>query len=120
MLLNYIKIALRNIARHKVYSIINILGLAIGMALAILLLLFVRDEVSYDKHNSRYKRIYAVQSHFRQEDRDLYFIGSSFPLAGALKNEYTVILEAGNILYGAESIDLTDKIITYYNSKNTQ
>ena len=94
MLINYIKIAFRNIVRHKVYSIINIMGLAIGMACAILLLLLVRDQLSYDKHNSKYKRIYMVHSHYRFQGEDQYNLGSSFALAGALKDEYTSIEES--------------------------
>jgi putative ABC transport system permease protein len=94
MILNYIKIAFRNIARHKVYSIINILGLAIGMACAIMLLLLVRDQTSYDTHSSKYNRIYMVHSHYRFQGEDQYNIGSSFPLAGALKDEYPAIEES--------------------------
>ena len=94
MILNYIKIAYRNIVRQKVYSIINILGLAVGMACAILLLLFVRDELSYDKHNSKHERIYMVQSHFTFQGKDQYNLGSSFALAGAFKDEYPAIEES--------------------------
>jgi putative ABC transport system permease protein len=49
MFRNYILIALRNIARHRLYSFINIAGLAVGLTCAILIMLFVRDEMSYDK-----------------------------------------------------------------------
>src|SRR5579863_1909656 len=49
MFANYLAVALRNIARHKLYSFINIAGLAVGLTCAILIILFVRDELSYDK-----------------------------------------------------------------------
>ena len=49
MLRNYFKIAFRNIQRHKAYSFINISGLAIGMASSILILLWVQNELSYDR-----------------------------------------------------------------------
>ena len=48
MLVNYLKIAFRNLFRHKAFSFINILGLAIGMACSIFILLWVRNELSYD------------------------------------------------------------------------
>ena len=48
MIKNYIVIALRNISRHKLYAAINIGGLALGLAAAALIALFVRDELSYD------------------------------------------------------------------------
>jgi len=61
MLKNYLKIALRNIRRHKSYSFINIAGLAIGMAVCILILMFVRDELSYDTHHEHKDRIYRIE-----------------------------------------------------------
>ncbi len=61
MLKNYLKITLRNIKRHKGYSFINIAGLAIGMAVCILILLFVRDELSFDTHHEHKDRIYRIE-----------------------------------------------------------
>src|SRR5215475_5697357 len=49
MFRNYLTVALRNIIRHKLYSFINIAGLAVGLTCLILIILFVRDELSYDK-----------------------------------------------------------------------
>ena len=60
MLRNYLKIALRNIKHQKAYSFINILGLAIGMACGILILLFVQFELSYDRFHEKKDRIYRV------------------------------------------------------------
>jgi putative ABC transport system permease protein len=53
MLRNYFKIALRNLWRHKSYSFINISGLAVGMACCLLILLFVQDELAYDRFHAR-------------------------------------------------------------------
>ena len=60
MLRNYFKIALRNILRHKAYSAINISGLAIGMASSILILLWVQNELSFDKFHTNADRIYRI------------------------------------------------------------
>jgi len=57
---NYIKTALRNIIAEKKYSFINIFGLAIGMTACILILLWVFEEMNYDKHNQKYDRIYRA------------------------------------------------------------
>jgi len=62
MLRNYFKIAIRNIKRHKGYSFINISGLAIGMACCILILLYVTDELSYDKFHEKSDRIYRINA----------------------------------------------------------
>ncbi len=61
MIRNNLKIALRNIKRHKGYSFINVAGLSIGIALFILIMLFVQDELSYDKFNENYERIYRIE-----------------------------------------------------------
>ena len=60
MIKNYIKIALRNIKRYSTYSILNITGMAIGMASAILILLWVQDEWSYDRHFKDAGNLYRV------------------------------------------------------------
>jgi putative ABC transport system permease protein len=60
MLKNYLKIAFRNIIRHKAYSIINIAGLAIGMASSILILLWVQNELSYDRFHKNADQIYRI------------------------------------------------------------
>jgi len=60
MLKNYLKIAFRNLLRNKAFSFINILGLAIGMASAILILLWIQNEMSYDQFHEKKDRIYEA------------------------------------------------------------
>jgi putative ABC transport system permease protein len=60
MLYNYLKIALRNLARHKGFSLINISGLAIGMACSIFILLWVRDELSFDQFHEKASRMFRL------------------------------------------------------------
>lgn len=60
MLKNYFKIALRNIIRHKAFSILNITGLAIGMACSILILLWVQNELSYDRFHANADQLYRL------------------------------------------------------------
>ena len=68
MFKNYFKIAVRNIMRNKVFSFINIFGLAAGMACSLLIFLFVKDELSYDKFNKDSGNIYRVVKDFVNED----------------------------------------------------
>src|SRR5919199_6942500 len=60
MFQNYFKIAWRNLFRNKGFSITNILGLAIGMTCTILILLWVQDELTYNKFHANYNNIYKV------------------------------------------------------------
>ncbi len=93
MIANYIKIAIRNIMRNKLHSIINIMGLSIGIASAVLLLLMVREMESYDMHNSKHDRIYMVQSSYKFLGKGLFTMGSAIPVGPALKREYSAIEE---------------------------
>ncbi len=58
---NYVKTAFRNLMRQKLFSTINIVGLAIGLAASILILLFVRDELSYDNFWAKKDQVYRMQ-----------------------------------------------------------
>ena len=60
MLKNYLIVTLRNFRKHKGYSSINIAGLAVGMTCSILILLWVRDELSFDRFHSKSDRIYRL------------------------------------------------------------
>jgi len=62
MFKNYFKIAFRNLKRNKIYSFINIAGLALGLACAMLIILYVKDEVSFDRFNKNVDNIYRVAS----------------------------------------------------------
>ncbi|HEX4270068.1 MAG TPA: ABC transporter permease, partial [Rhizomicrobium sp.] len=64
MFRNYLVTALRNIVRHRLYSLINIAGLAVGLACAVFIILFIRDEISYDKWIPDSENLYRVEKTF--------------------------------------------------------
>jgi putative ABC transport system permease protein len=87
MFRNYLVTALRNMARHKLYSFINISGLAIGLACVIFVLLFVRDEVSYDKWIPDTQSLYRVEVAIYVAGRDpLALAIIPFPMTGAMRD----------------------------------
>jgi putative ABC transport system permease protein len=71
MFKNYFKIALRNLTRNKIYSFINIAGLSLGLACAMLIILYVKDEVSYDRFHAGVGQIYRItnQSFDKKENK---------------------------------------------------
>ncbi len=71
MIKNYIKIALRNLTRQKLYSLINISGLAIGLAVCMLIMLYVAHELSYDKFHANAKRIFALNEHINMSGQEI-------------------------------------------------
>jgi len=86
MLQNYVTVALRNLAKHKLYSFINIAGLAVALACAMLIMLFVRDELSFDKYMPDHERIYRAETTFYPPGRDPLITGSAmYPLSDKLK-----------------------------------
>lgn len=88
MLRNYVKIAWRNILNNKVYSAINILGLAAGMAVALMIGLWVTNEYSYDRFLPNYEQLYQVEQHFTtQHDGEHTQTAVSLPLAEVLRKE---------------------------------
>src|SRR5215213_4772439 len=85
---NYLVIALRNIVRHKLYSIINIAGLAVGLACAILIMLFVRDELSYDAWIPGSDKLYRVETTFHVPGRsDIVTAQTTMPLTLAMRDQ---------------------------------
>ena len=94
MFSNYVKTALRNIRRHKVYSFINISGLAIGMACCILLVLFIRAELSIDNYHENKDRIFKLCAHVIIGGTDIRHSGSNALSVGAMKEEYPEVVEA--------------------------
>ena len=68
MIKNYFKIAVRNLLKNKVFSFINIIGLAIGLAACLMLLIYVQYERNYDRWMPGAENIFQVQSHFRDPD----------------------------------------------------
>lgn len=87
MLKNYFTVALRNIRKHSFFSAINILGMTIGISACLLIILYVYDELSYDKFHTRAERIYQVGLHGKIAGQDIRTANTCPPLASALAME---------------------------------
>ncbi|HEY9000250.1 MAG TPA: ABC transporter permease [Mucilaginibacter sp.] len=86
MIKNYLKIAWRNILGNKIYSALNILGLAAGMAVALIIGLWVQFQYSYDRFLPNYEQLYQVRRNFNSNGETLTFSSTSLKLADALRN----------------------------------
>jgi putative ABC transport system permease protein len=93
MFKNYLKLAFRNLFRHKIFSVINILGLAIGMAVCILVLFWMEDEFSFDKFNENFNNIYRVAHTVKYEDQIIQSSKSPHPLGEILKEDFPEVEE---------------------------
>lgn len=94
MFLNYLKVGIRNILRYKVYSSINVFGLAVGMAASLLIIFYIADEVSYDCFHKDADRIFLVANTGRLQGVDFKGADSSAPIAAALIENAPEVKEA--------------------------
>jgi predicted permease len=100
MIKNYFRIAFRNIQRHKGYSSINIIGLALGMACCILIILWVKDELATDRYHEKLDSLYLVRTIQHYGSEVTRGAGTVPALAPVLKSEYPEVLNAARISNG--------------------
>jgi putative ABC transport system permease protein len=93
MFKNYFKIAWRNLLKNKTFSLINIVGLASGLACFILIALYVADELSYDRFNEKADRIYRINSDIVFGGNKLHLAVASDPMGATLKKDYPQVEE---------------------------
>jgi len=91
MFMNYIKIAFRNLIRNKIYSIINILGLAIAMTVFIIILLWCRHELNYDHFLPNIDNLYRVNTEFNLSEETKKYYSSPEPTGATLKDRFPEI-----------------------------
>ena len=114
MLQNYFKLAVRNILKHKFFSAINILGMSIGIAACLLILLYVVDELSFDRFHANADRIYQVGLQARIGDQDVTTANTCPPMAETLVKEVPGVEAATRIsnFWGTPSLKYGDKAFT--------
>lgn len=104
MLKNYIKIAFRNIKKHLGYSFIHIFGLAVGMTVCLLMLMYVVSETSYDNFHEKGDRIYRLTCDWGTEGSKMKFAGTMPAFGPALNTEVPEIEAAARIRHNSEMI----------------
>ena len=111
MISHYLKVALRVVKRNKAYSAINILGLAVGIAACMLILMWVIDELSWDRFHVNQQRLFRVLSRHQNPDMVTLEAGTSSLLGPILKNDYPEIIDFARFF-------LVDKQIVSYEDQN--
>lgn len=95
MIKNLLLVALRNFKRDKWYSLLNILGLTIGITFSLFMIFYIKDELSYDRYNKKADRIYRITSYIKERDKDtMKWAITQYPLGPALKKDYPEVEEA--------------------------
>ncbi len=88
MFKNYFKVGFRNLVRSKFYAAINIVGLAIGIAVFIVMAAYVKNETSYDKFNGKWDRIFRVEYQYEANGNSQEVVKTPFPLKPMFLNDY--------------------------------
>ena len=122
MLKNYFKVALRNIRKHKFYSAINILGLAAGVTSCLFIILYISDELSYDKFHADAEKMYRIGLDGKIGDQEIKTASSCPPLAAAMVKEIPGVESAirvsprGNSVFKYADKSFTEDKIIYTDS----
>lgn len=109
MLRNYLKIAIRNLIKNKVYAFINLVGLSIGLACVLVIVSYVNLELSYDKFNDHYKEVYRV-TEYRTRDGQITHSATSFGPLADLIEAHVPSIESVVKLYPLTGFVSADKI----------
>jgi putative ABC transport system permease protein len=113
MLKNFLKIAFRNLVKNKIYSGINILGLSLGMAASILIIIYIVDELSYDKFHPQGELIYKVGMQGKMNGNEFKMAFTPAPMAQALKDEVPEVADAIRLgVFHTVPIRFEDKTFT--------
>src|SRR5471030_2170500 len=94
MIKNYIKTAFRSLTKNKGFTIINVLGLALGLATCLLIVFYVFDELSYDRYNVKADRIFRVNDDIKFGGSANSYAVSPAPFAAAIKSDFPEVEDA--------------------------
>src|SRR4051812_8143243 len=106
MFKNYFKTAIRNLKRNKSYAVINVLGLAVGIAASLLIFLVIQFETSFDNSHKKRSSIYRIGTEFHNQDGISFSDGVSFPTGTALRVDFPQIKEVASIFRNGGQITI--------------
>ncbi len=95
MIKNLLVIAIRNFKKDKWYSLLNIVGLTIGITFSLFLIFYIKDELNYDRYNKKVDRIFRIVSYIQEKDKNTDWTITQAPLAATLQKDYPEVEEAG-------------------------
>ena len=114
MIKNLFLVAIRNFRRDKWYSLLNILGLTIGIAFSLFLLFYIKDELSYDRYNEKAGRIYRINANIKEADKDtMRWAVTPFPMGPALSKDYPEVEEAVRFVSNGKTLYKNGEIRLY-------
>ena len=116
MIKNLFLIALRNFKKDKWFSLLNILGLTIGITFSLFLIFYIVDELGYDKHNEKYERIYRIIAHVAEPTKKFDVATTQQPLGPTVKKDFPEVEEMTR-LFSKERTLFKQGENSYYETK---
>jgi putative ABC transport system permease protein len=98
MIKNLLLIALRNFKKDKWYSLLNVLGLTMGITFSLFLIFYITDELNYDRYNEKADRIVRIVSYIQERDKNTDWTVTQLPLAATLKKDFPEVEESARLL----------------------
>src|SRR5215217_6595097 len=114
MFRNYLKIAWRSLQKNKVFSFINIFGLAIGLTCCLLISMYIDHETSYDKYHKNAGRLVELGTTFYRDGKEERTPNCPAPMAAAMKQEYPEIQQTTRLM----KLFAEDKTLLQFNPQN--
>ncbi|HTI10457.1 MAG TPA: ABC transporter permease [Puia sp.] len=117
MIKNLLLVAIRNFKRDKWYSLLNILGLMIGITFSLFLIFYIKDELSYDRYNKKADRLFRVNAYIKEQDKEtMPWAITQIPLAAALKNDFPEVEEAVRFIGRGQQV-FKNRDLHFYENK---
>ena len=116
MIKNLLVIAWRNFKKDKWYSLLNVLGLTIGMTFSLFLIFYIKDELSFDRFHEKADRIARIPSYIQEKDKNTNWTVTQPPLAATLKKDYPEVEESAR-LFGRERTLFKNGENSFYETK---
>lgn len=117
MIRNYLKVLLRQLRKNKGFALLNMFGLSIGLTASVLMLLWIQDEVSYNKFNEKYDDLYQVMGNQTYDAKTYTFAATPGPLAAEMKRDFPEVVQTTRLNWG-ESWLFTVNEKTLYEAGN--
>jgi putative ABC transport system permease protein len=116
MIKNLLLIALRNFRKDKWYSLLNVLGLTLGITFSLFLILYIKDELTYDRYHEKADRIFRIVSYIQERDKNTNWTLTQLPLAATLKKDFPEVEESVRF-QGRERTLFKNGIHEFYETK---
>lgn len=113
MIKNLILVALRNFKKDKWYSLLNVLGLTIGITFSLFLIFYIRDELNYDRYHEKADRIFRIVSYIQEPDKETNWTLTQLPLAPTLKKDYPEVEETVRFFYRERTLFKNENRVFY-------